>query len=109
MDLLDGRPAFRFARSALISFSALWAVTSVVCFAEQPVIGSAPVQPAGQQVLEAGDLYLPNSHVYVFVGKTGLGHEHGVVGQLKQGHINLAAPREAGTLVFDMGSFTADT
>jgi hypothetical protein len=78
------------------------------------VIGSAPLQPAatqtGQQLLEAGDVYLPNSRVYVFVGKTGLGHEHGVVGQLKQGRINLAAAQGAGgSLVFDMASFTADT
>ena len=35
--------------------------------------------PADQQVLEAGDVHLGNSRVYVHVGKTGLGHEHGVM------------------------------
>ena len=34
---------------------------------------------------EPGDVYLPNSRVYIHVDKTGLGHEHGVVGQIKQG------------------------
>jgi polyisoprenoid-binding protein YceI len=58
---------------------------------------------------ETGDIYLPNSHVYVFVGKTGFGHEHGVVGQIKQGRINLDTASDAGSLDFDMTSFAADT
>jgi hypothetical protein len=119
MDSLNCRPAFRFALSSLVLLATLFGLMCCACFAQQPVIGNTPVQSPGQQVLEAGDLYLPNSHVYVFVGKTGLGHEHGVIGQPKQGHINLAAPagaaptvagqREGGSLVFDMASFTADT
>ncbi len=64
---------------------------------------------AGQNVLDVGDVYLPGSRVYVFVGKSGFGHEHGVVGQLKQGRINLGASRDAGGLVIDMASFSADT
>jgi polyisoprenoid-binding protein YceI len=43
------------------------------------------------------------------VSKTGFGHEHGVIGQIKQGRINLDAANNAGTLVFDMASFVADT
>ena len=69
----------------------------------------APAAPATQTVYEAGDVYLPSSRVYVFVGKTGFGHEHGVVGQIKQGRIQLDAARDAGGLVFDMTSFTAYT
>jgi hypothetical protein len=70
-----------------------------------------PTVATAQTVYEAGDVYLPGSRVYVFVGKgkSGLGHEHGVVGQLKQGRVNLNAPRDAGSLVFDMASFAADT
>lgn len=64
---------------------------------------------APQQVYELGDVYLPGSRVYVFVGKTGLGHEHGVVGQIKQGRIRLDSARDAGQIIFDMGTFTADT
>ncbi len=45
----------------------------------------------------------------MFVGKTGLGHEHGVEGKLKSGHIVLKHRRDAGELVFDMNSFDADT
>ncbi len=78
-------------------------------------------QPAGNQaigalanatnqtVYEAGDIFLPASRVYVFVGKTGLGHDHGVIGKIKSGRINLAAPRDAGGLDIDMTSFVADT
>ena len=46
---------------------------------------------------------------YVFVGKTGFGHEHGIVGQLKQGHIDMSPGKNVGILDFDMATFTADT
>lgn len=49
------------------------------------------------------------SRVYIYVGKTGLGHEHAVVGKLESGHVQLGAKRQAGELVFDMDSFVADT
>ncbi|WP_197526670.1 YceI family protein [Botrimarina colliarenosi] len=58
---------------------------------------------------QAGDLYLPSSRVYALVGKTGFGHEHGVTGGLKSGRLLLGATQDAGELVFDMTSFTADT
>ena len=50
---------------------------------------AVPGSAAAQAVYEVGDIYLPNSRVYVFVGKTGFGHEHGVIGKLKQGRVNL--------------------
>jgi polyisoprenoid-binding protein YceI len=56
---------------------------------------------------QAGDVDLERSRVYVFVGKTGLGHEHGVEGLLKSGHLDW--PAKTGELVFDMTSFDADT
>jgi polyisoprenoid-binding protein YceI len=49
------------------------------------------------------------SRIYVFVGKTGLGHEHGIEGRLKSGTVRLGATEDAGELVFDMASFDADT
>jgi polyisoprenoid-binding protein YceI len=67
-----------------------------------------PSVPAIPNSFQPGDVYLPGSRVYVFVGKTGLGHEHGVVGQLKQGQLRLGAPTNAGELVFDMTTFAAD-
>lgn len=61
-----------------------------------------------QTVFEPGDVHPGSSRVYVFVGKTGLGHEHAVMGMIKQGHIQLDAPQNSGQLVFDMGTFIAD-
>ncbi len=63
---------------------------------------------AGQTVFEPGDVHPGSSRVYVFVGKTGLGHEHAVVGQIKQGRIRLDAPQDSGQIVFDMATFAAD-
>jgi polyisoprenoid-binding protein YceI len=62
--------------------------------------------PAGNH---PGNIDLINSRVYVFVGKKGLGHDHAVVGMLREGHVQFDAAEQAGQLVFDMGSFRADT
>jgi polyisoprenoid-binding protein YceI len=78
------------------------------CLAQNQAATPVAATPA-QITYEAGDVYLPNSRAYVFVGKKGFGHEHGVVGQIKQGRIDLNATNNAGSLVFDMASFTADT
>jgi len=56
-----------------------------------------------------GQIDLESSRVYVYVGKTGFGHEHGVVGRIKQGTLQLGAEQNGGQLVFDMASFRADT
>ena len=52
---------------------------------------------------------LKTSRVYVLVDKTGLGHPHGIEGNLKSGKLTLGASNGAGQLVFDMDSFAADT
>jgi polyisoprenoid-binding protein YceI len=49
------------------------------------------------------------SRVYIFVDKTGLGHQHGVEGKLSSGTVNLGAVEQGGEFVFDMKSFDADT
>ena len=56
-----------------------------------------------------GDVDLTKSRVYVFVGKTGLGHNHAVSGLLQAGRVAIGAAEQAGMLVFDMRSFTADS
>ena len=66
-------------------------------------------QQARKTTYASGQVYLKNSRVYVYVGKTGLGHEHGVVGRLRQGTIQLGVDQNAGQIVFDMTSFKADT
>lgn len=57
----------------------------------------------------AGDVELRTSRVYTFVDKTGLGHQHAIEGWLKPSRLVLNATEDAGTLVFDMTSFDADT
>jgi polyisoprenoid-binding protein YceI len=71
-------------------------------------------QPANQSqsatmVLEPGDVYLNGSRVYALVGKTGFGHEHGVMGGLLSGHLALDSQQNAGQLTFDLRSFYADS
>lgn len=55
-----------------------------------------------------GEIDTDLSRVYVFVDKTGFGHQHGVVGRLKGGYIR-AGTNAPGKLLFDMASFRADT
>ena len=64
---------------------------------------SAPRPP------QSGDIHPQASSVYIHVGKTGLGHEHAVIGKLKYGQLQLNRPGGTGVLVFDMTSFKADT
>ena len=74
------------------------------------VAQTAQLSPAPAAVPPApGDVDLATSRVYVFVGKTGLGHNHAVAGLLQAGRVVLGAADQAGMLVFDMRSFTADT
>ncbi len=58
---------------------------------------------------EPGQIDLTRSRVYVYVDKSGLGHEHGVEGKIKSGAIQIGAKADAGTIEFDMTSFVADT
>ena len=64
---------------------------------------------ATSAVVEPGDVNLVVSRVYTFVEKTGLGHQHAVEGRLASGRLRVGATESAGTLVFDMKSFDADT
>ncbi len=90
---------------ALIALSLLSVVSAASAVAQTAQLSPAPlaVPPA------PGDVDLTASRVYVFVGKTGLGHNHAVSGLLQAGRVVLGAADQAGMLVFDMRSFTADT
>jgi len=61
------------------------------------------------KALAAGDIDPVASRIYVRVGKRRLGHEHGVEGLVKSGHLNLAATENVGEIVFDTKSFKADS
>jgi polyisoprenoid-binding protein YceI len=58
--------------------------------------------------LRTSEIDTERSRVYVFVEKTGFGHQHGVVGRLKGGYLRVAR-ESAGKLLFDLASFRADT
>ena len=70
---------------------------------------AVPATPAPSPAPTPGDVDIDGSRIYVFVGKTGLGHDHGIVGRLVSGRVILDAPQNAGQLVFDMPSLLADT
>jgi hypothetical protein len=103
----------RFSASNFCVCAALIAALAVIvteqCAAQAPASSQQAGITSTQTTYEPGDVYLPMSRVYMHVDKTGLGHEHGVVGQIKQGRINLGSSTDPGSLVFDMTSFTADT
>ena len=61
------------------------------------------------RTLKPGELELQSSRVYTFVGKTGLGHDHGIEGRLRSGHLNVGAKEKAGRIEFDLRTFVADT
>jgi len=89
----------------LIALGLMSVVTWASAVAQPPQASPAPAAapPA------PGDADLAASRVYVFVGKTGLGHNHAVSGLLQAGRVSIGAADQAGMLVFDMKSFTADT
>lgn len=87
--------------TALPSQPVLWAGVAVATLA-----WSLPTR--AQQSPAPGDVDLAGSRAYVFVAKTGLGHDHAVAGALQAGRVRLGAAEQAGVLVFDMRSFRAD-
>ncbi len=58
---------------------------------------------------QSGLVSIEHSKVYVFVGKKGAGHEHGVEGRLAAGELHLDRAQDSGSLTFDIRSFAADT
>jgi polyisoprenoid-binding protein YceI len=86
-------------------FTVAFAVAVVVVSLGQ--VGSAQEQPPAF-VVAPGEINLQASRVYIFVDKTGFGHQHGVEGRLREGNVRIAN-RSAGRMVFDMQSLKADT
>lgn len=85
-------------------------VVAMLAFALPVDAGAQGPPPAAPATPPApGDVDTERSRVYIFVGKTGFGHDHAIVGRLASGRVVLDAPQNAGQLVFDMPSFLADT
>lgn len=97
----------KFAGLMTLLLASLAAVWPLVAQQDRPRARKAATPKATK--LAPGDIDLASSGVYVFVGKTGLGHEHAVAGRIKAGAIHLGAAENAGKIVFDMQSFVADT
>jgi len=89
----------------------LIAVAALALFAStsRPVRGQAlePRREARTPRIRAGEIDTDLSRVFIFVDKTGFGHQHGVVGRLKGGYLQVAK-ESAGKILFDMPSFRAD-
>lgn len=64
---------------------------------------------AAEAMAQTGSIDTTRSRVYVYVGKTGAGHAHGIEGTLTGGELQLNGASPAGKLTFDLGKFTADT
>ena len=82
--------------------------TSGLTFAQSPRETPARRLPGRPIASRDGQIDTDLSRVFVFVDKTGFGHQHGVVGRLKSGNL-LVANESAGRMVFDLSSFAADT
>ena len=106
--------SLRFGRhSRRRSLGFVSAILTIVCLVSwgdhslaqetTPARANPPARP------KPADVQTQASRVYVFVDKTGLGHQHGVEAKLSASHLILGAEQQAGTLVFDMTSFSADT
>jgi polyisoprenoid-binding protein YceI len=89
--------------AAVVLLAANWSAAQLP--PPPPTPGAVP--PRAQR-LKNGEIDTDLSRVYVFVDKTGFGHQHGVVGRLKGGYIRVGADAP-GKLLFDMASFRADT
>jgi hypothetical protein len=100
------RVAVRFARPLLAAWAVggLWPTTSL-----RGAPQAAPEARSAAPSLAPGDVHVGHSRVYIRVGKTGLGHEHAVMGLLSSGRVALGAGERAGELVFDLRRFTADS
>lgn len=83
----------------------------VACIAITDTRAQAP-QPGGtqlpQKVWSPGEVHPGSTRIYVHVFKTGMGHEHAVVGRVIEGVIHLGATQNAGRVVADLTSFVAD-
>ncbi|MCY2967630.1 MAG: YceI family protein [Planctomycetota bacterium] len=73
--------------------------------AQQPAARAA--RPAKK--LRPGEIDPQSSRVYILVGKTGLGHDHGIEGKIQSGRLKLGATEKGGQIEFNLRSFVADT
>lgn len=94
--------------SLLLSQSRFATALALVCLLASSV-SALDKQEASAKQPQPGRVNTKVSRVYIFVDKTGFGHQHAIEGMLASGNLVLGAQAAAGHLVFEMGSFNADT
>jgi hypothetical protein len=82
---------------------------AVIFGVASPNLAAAQDATAVAPSFQPADVQTEASRVYVFVEKSGLGHQHRVEAKLSISTLVLGATENAGQLVFDMTSFNADT
>ena len=92
-------------KSTLPRFATTLLLASLVVCQSVAAQESSAKPPATQP----GSFDVKTSRIFVLVKGTGLGHSHGMEAKLKSGHLILGASENAGQMVFDIGSFAADT
>ena len=97
---------YGLARTAIAAGILFAGIAIIDAYAQSPQPGGA--QPS-QRVWKPGEVHAGNTRIYVHVFKTGMGHEHAVVGMVKEGVIHLGAAQNAGRVVADLTSFVADS
>lgn len=101
--------SLRYRRRALSSVFVTGLLAAIVMPTGQPGCRLLADDEEAASELRPGDVDPETSRVYVWIGKRRLGHEHGVEGRVKEGRLKLNAREDAGEIVFDMKSFSADT
>jgi polyisoprenoid-binding protein YceI len=82
----------------------------VACVCSRPSLAAeTPAATANRTSLSPGQIDVSMSRVFIMVGKTGLGHEHGVEGLIRSASLKSGATAGAGEIVFDTTTFQADT
>jgi polyisoprenoid-binding protein YceI len=79
---------------------------AVVCLPGGLLAQDTPQRPP--KTWTPGEIDPASARIYVHVFKTGLGHEHAVVGLVKDGVIRLGATENAGQVTSDLNTFRAD-
>jgi len=94
------------ARAAVAAGLLVACIAVTEIHAQTPQSGEA--QPP-QKTWTPGEVHAGNTRIYVHVFKAGsFGHEHAVVGRVKEGVIHLGATHDAGHVDADLTSFVAD-
>jgi polyisoprenoid-binding protein YceI len=88
----------------------LFAVVAALAHGASLALSDPPAARAeASKEWQPGDLDTDTSRVYIVVKKRRLGHDHAIVGRMREGQLPIAENQATGKIVFDMKSFWADS